>query len=136
MFRLEGMRESLISAFPISLQSDVKAGRQMRAGLSGAQPRSANLLAVFGPRLDAFPYVHRILLENLVRHSPTDSDAHRALTLWVSGETPRIELPFRPGRIMMHDTTCVPALVDLAALRSNGRRTWRGRNSDRADVAR
>ncbi len=49
------------------------------------------------------------------------SDAPRAAaailaslgTGW-SGE----EIPFLPGRVLMHDTTCGPALVDIAGMRS------------------
>ena len=28
------------------------------------------------------------------------------------------EIPFLPGRVLMHDTTCGPALVDIAGLRA------------------
>ena len=33
------------------------------------------------------------------------------------GEGADVEIPFRPRRILMHDTTCGPALVDIAAMR-------------------
>ena len=34
-----------------------------------------------------------------------------------AGEGAEVEIPFRPRRILMHDTTCGPALVDIAAMR-------------------
>ena len=34
-----------------------------------------------------------------------------------AGTGAEVEIPFRPRRILMHDTTCGPALVDIAAMR-------------------
>ncbi|MBL0967065.1 MAG: aconitate hydratase AcnA, partial [Blastomonas sp.] len=36
---------------------------------------------------------------------------------WLETGTSAAEIPFAPGRILMHDTTCGPALVDIAAMR-------------------
>ena len=79
--------------------------------------RRARLPVIAGDKLGRMPWVHRILLENLIRHAGTHADADEALKRWIAGILD-FELPFRPARMMMHDTTCVPALVDLAALRS------------------
>ena len=79
--------------------------------------RRARLPDIAGERLARMPWAHRILLENLVRHAPSHPDAREALGKWIAGADD-FDLPFRPARMMMHDTTCVPALVDLAALRS------------------
>ena len=38
-------------------------------------------------------------------------------TGWLRTGTSTAEIAFLPGRIMMHDTTCGPALVDIAAMR-------------------
>ena len=67
-------------------------------------------------RLDVsrLPWVHRILIENLVRHG----EDLAPLADWIATGTSDAEIPFWPGRVMMHDTTCGPALVDLAAARS------------------
>ena len=90
----------------------------MSKGLGGAGGlRRARLPEVADDRLGRMPWVHRILLENLIRHAGIHPDADEALTRWTAGDAD-FELPFRPARMMMHDTTCVPALVDLAALRS------------------
>src|SRR3546814_18388325 len=56
------------------------------------------------------PVVHRILLENLLRRGGGDPDII-AGRLTTGAST--AEIPFWPTRIMMHDTTCGPALVKL-----------------------
>lgn len=88
------------------------------ATISGKSYRFADLPARLGKRLSAMPVVHRLIVENVMRTSADDARALAALDTWLSGERHDVELPFRPARIMMHDTTCVPALVDLAATRS------------------
>lgn len=101
----------------------------MPRGLDAAgAPRRARLPEVAGDALARMPWTHRILLENLVRHAGADGDARAALEQWLASAHD-LELPFRPARMMMHDTTCVPALVDLAALRS--RLAARGENPRR-----
>ena len=79
-----------------------------------------------GDKLQQLPYVLRILLENVLRngaHGDGDRDAAqavaRAISRWLIEGNSREEIPFRPTRILMHDTTCVPALVDIAAMRSH-----------------
>jgi aconitate hydratase len=68
--------------------------------------------------LDRLPLVHRILIENLVRRG-SDSRATAALVAqWARDGASDAEIPFWPSRILMHDTTCGPALVDLAAARA------------------
>ncbi len=64
------------------------------------------------------PYVHRILLENLLRKSAGDESALAPVLAWLATGQSDAEIAFWPGRVMMHDTTCGPALVDLAAARS------------------
>nr|WP_279380233.1 aconitate hydratase AcnA [Sphingosinicella soli] len=64
------------------------------------------------------PWVHRILAENLLRRRSEDADADHAAAQWLERGDRTIELPFVPARLLMHDTTCGPALVDLAAMRS------------------
>ncbi len=60
------------------------------------------------------PWVHRLLIENLARHGEDLS----ILPDWIAAGTSDAEIAFWPGRVMMHDTTCGPALVDIAAARS------------------
>ena len=70
-------------------------------------------------RLSDLPWSLRLLLENVLRTAPlADLDREaRALIDWSRRGTSDEEVSFRPGRVLMHDTTCVPALVDIAAMR-------------------
>lgn len=65
------------------------------------------------------PWCHRVLLENLLRQpEPEVREAGRdALLAWLETGRSEAEIPFAPLRILMHDTTCGPALVDIAAMR-------------------
>ena len=72
-----------------------------------------------GGDINRLPYIHRILLENVVRTA--GSDAARAISAvlgWLATGTSKLEIPFLPNRVLMHDTTCGPALVDIAGMRS------------------
>ncbi|WP_245479285.1 aconitase family protein, partial [Mesorhizobium sp. M1A.F.Ca.IN.022.05.2.1] len=73
--------------------------------------------ASFGPGFDELPWAMRILLENGLRCSETPDDLLDAFRTWLKTGASAYEMPFRPSRVMMHDTTCVPALVDIAAMR-------------------
>ena len=66
----------------------------------------------------ALPHTVRILLENLLRRAGTrdvSDDDVRALAAWPA---PAADIAFMPGRVLMQDFTGVPAVVDLAAMRS------------------
>ncbi|SNT08112.1 aconitase [Noviherbaspirillum humi] len=73
----------------------------------------------FGARVHQLPVVLRILLENVLRNtSGAEQDAAvAALFDWLERGSSEAELAFQPGRILMHDTTSTPALVDVAAMR-------------------
>lgn len=77
--------------------------------------RVVDLPAVARGRLDRLPHILRILLENAVRHG---DDRVEAILDWADSGRSEAEIAFRPGRVLMHDTTCVPALVDIAAMRA------------------
>jgi aconitate hydratase len=64
------------------------------------------------------PFVLKLLVENLLRggHDP-DGRIVDELAAWDPSAAAPIELRFEPGRVLMHDTTGVPAMVDLATLR-------------------
>ncbi|NLP09752.1 aconitate hydratase AcnA, partial [bacterium] len=63
----------------------------------------------------------RVLLESLLRNSDstaaTDQDVVH-LANWSAAEPQAVEIPFMPARVILQDFTGVPALVDLAAMRS------------------
>jgi aconitate hydratase len=71
-------------------------------------------------RVDALPLTVRILLENLLRRTGTrdvrDEDVV-ALASWPDA-APAASIAFMPSRVLMQDFTGVPAVVDLAAMRS------------------
>jgi aconitate hydratase len=75
-------------------------------------------LDALGVDLARLPKTVLILLENLLRRAGTrdvrDEDV-RALATWPG---PAGDLAFMPGRVLMQDFTGVPAVVDLAAMRS------------------
>jgi aconitate hydratase len=68
--------------------------------------------------VERLPHTVKILLENLLRRAGT-RDVHdddvRALAGWPA---PTRAVAFMPGRVLMQDFTGVPAVVDLAAMRS------------------
>lgn len=71
--------------------------------------------------IDHLPYSIRILLENLLRHAKsnfvTEEDIQN-LASWQPTMKDQKAIPFMPGRVVLQDFTGVPALVDMAALRS------------------
>jgi aconitate hydratase len=86
--------------------------------IAGEPRRLADLAEFAGEKLQRLPWVLRILLENALRHDPGDLSTARPILAWLENGTSSAEIPFYPGRLLMHDTTCVPALVDIAAMRS------------------
>ncbi|MGO4175797.1 aconitate hydratase AcnA [Bosea sp. TAF32] len=75
--------------------------------------------SLLGPDYRRLPHVLRILFENAMRTTPTAETRHlpQVFREWLADGTSLAEIPFLPNRIMMHDTTCGPALVDVAAMR-------------------
>lgn len=72
-------------------------------------------------QLDRMPFSIRIMLESLLRQCNereiTQMDVMN-LAGWKPVSNERPSLPFRPARVVMQDFTGVPAVVDLAAMRS------------------
>jgi aconitate hydratase len=80
----------------------------------------ADLADAMGPRLRDLPVVLRILLENTLRCATPDDAARTvaAMRSWLDDScTSEAEIAFQPSRLLMHDTTCVPALADIAGMR-------------------
>jgi len=80
------------------------------------------------------PMTIKILLEGLLRQAETGRvfDASlRALTRWPAPAPEDAELPYLPSRILLQDFTGVPAVVDLAAMRSAMQRA--GKDAGRID---
>jgi len=71
--------------------------------------------------LNQLPVSIRILLENLIRNydGRVVTETHiQKLCDWGTKEDNDCEIPFMPSRVLMQDFTGVPAIVDLAAMRS------------------
>jgi aconitate hydratase len=72
-------------------------------------------------RLDLVPMTVKILLENLLRLSGTEfatEDDVSFLALWGQKPLEDREFSFSPSRVILQDFTGVPAVVDLASMRS------------------
>jgi aconitate hydratase len=76
-------------------------------------------------QIDALPYSIRVLLESLLRncdgYGVTEEDV-KNLARWKAEAPAPVEIPFKPARVVLQDFTGVPAVVDLAAMRSAMRR--------------
>lgn len=81
--------------------------------------RFVDLPTTLGDTLRRLPVVLRVLLENVARNMEGDERdaAIAAIVRWLEHGTSEDEIAFQPGRVLMHDTTSTPALVDIAAMR-------------------
>jgi aconitate hydratase len=71
--------------------------------------------------VDALPFTIKVLLESVLRNCDDfvyTQDHVRALAKYDASNVGENEIPFMPGRVILQDFTGVPAVVDLAALRS------------------
>ena len=79
----------------------------------------SKLAAIAGADVTRLPHTVKILLENICRRAGgrdvTEADVV-SLAKWPDGDSASIA--FMPARVLMQDFTGVPAVVDLAALRS------------------
>ncbi len=74
-----------------------------------------------GLPLDRLPLSLKILLENLLRRedgTSVTSQQIEAVARWQPEAEPACEIAFMPARVLMQDFTGVPAVVDLAAMRT------------------
>ena len=71
--------------------------------------------------ISRLPYSIKVLLESVLRNCDgtliTEQDVS-ALAAWVAKNPAGREVPFKPARVILQDFTGVPAIVDLAAMRS------------------
>jgi aconitate hydratase len=72
-------------------------------------------------QVDRLPYSIRVLLESVLRNCDefevTRQDVLNLAT-WDAARPAQVEIPFKPSRVVLQDFTGVPAVVDLAAMRS------------------
>jgi aconitate hydratase len=91
---------------------------------------SLKQLETNGHRVSHLPYTIRILLENTLRNYDdfgVTKENIKTLLAW-KPEASDKDIPFKPARVLMQDFTGVPAVVDLAAIRSEVAR--RGKSAD------
>lgn len=73
------------------------------------------------PRLERLPYSIRVLLESAIRNcdefAVKKADIETILD-WEKNAERSVEIPFKPARVILQDFTGVPAVVDLAAMRT------------------
>lgn len=88
-------------------------------GVSDATYRYVDLPAMFDSALTRLPVVLRLLLENVIRNTQGEERqrAVNGVLRWLDTGTSEEEIAFQPNRVLMHDTTSTPALVDIAAMR-------------------
>ena len=74
------------------------------------------------PGIDRLPFSIKVLLENALRQAampgPVGEDDVRNLASYDPANPADVEIPYTPARVLLQDFTGVPAVVDLAALRS------------------
>ncbi len=71
--------------------------------------------------LSTIPYCIKVLLEACLRTCDgfvVTEDSVKALAAYDASNVGEVEIPFNPGRVVLQDFTGVPAVVDLAAMRS------------------
>ncbi|HEX7379305.1 MAG TPA: aconitate hydratase AcnA [Pirellulales bacterium] len=76
-------------------------------------------------RMAELPFSIRVLLESVLRNCDgyqVTEEHVKHLAGWRPDAAPDVEVPFKPARVVLQDFTGVPAVVDLAAMRSAIRR--------------
>ena len=71
--------------------------------------------------ISSLPFSIKILLENLLRKEngkTVRKEDIQSFSKWKSGKKISREVNFSPARVLMQDFTGVPAVVDLASMRS------------------
>ena len=68
--------------------------------------------------VESLPHTIRILLENLLRRAGSRDVNERDVEALARWPEPASDIAFMPSRVLMQDLTGVPAVVDLAAMRS------------------
>ena len=97
------------------------AEASLKTGAGNIRYFSLDALTSEGAKLELMPMTVKVLLENLLRSAGTkfaSEEDVRALAMWGQKPLEDREFAFSPGRVILQDFTGVPAVVDLAAMRS------------------
>ena len=79
-----------------------------------------------GFNIGRLPFSIRILLEAALRQADgfeITKEAVETIAAWQAESAGKVEIPFKPARVILQDFTGVPSVVDLAALR---KQRWTG----------
>ena len=111
--------------FADSAEPDMTAGNPF--GAEATLTTSAGTVRYFSLRklaedgigdIETLPFSIRVLLEACLRNVDNfvvTADDVNNLANWNAAKPAEIEVPFKPGRVVLQDFTGVPAIVDLAA---------------------
>lgn len=102
-------------------QDSLKTSRKLKVGSRTYTYFSLKALEKHGYDVSRLPFSLKVLLENLLRFEDGRSvtvDDIDALAKWGEKRKSKKEIAYRPARVLMQDFTGVPAVVDLAAMRS------------------
>jgi aconitate hydratase len=108
----------------MSTHSDVFNARTRLEGVTDATTYyRLDALKERGTNLDHLPFTVKIILENALRHAGSELVSEKdvlALANWTPGSASQseAEYAYMPGRVLLQDFTGVPAVADLAAMRS------------------
>ena len=72
--------------------------------------------------ISKLPKSIKILLENLLRledEKTVKKEQILSIKSWLNKKNSKIEIAFRPARVLMQDYTGIPAVADLAAMRES-----------------
>ena len=73
------------------------------------------------PGVERLPFSIRVLLESILRHEDgyeVTKEHIDAIGSYDPANRAKVEIPFKPARVLLQDFTGVPSVVDLAAMRS------------------
>jgi len=73
------------------------------------------------PQVSRLPFSIRVLLESILRNEDgyeVTKEHIEAIGTYDPAVPPKVEIPFKPARVLLQDFTGVPSVVDLAAMRS------------------
>ena len=104
------------------MQDTYKTKKTLKIGKKQYVFHSLKLAEKHGLKnISSLPFSIKILLENLIRNEDgitvTAKDIGK-FSKWKKNKKIKSEINFRPARVLMQDFTGVPAVVDLAAMRS------------------
>ena len=109
----------------MTMYKDVFGARSPLEGVWGTTSyfRLSALAARGVNNLERLPFTVKVILENLLRHAGGEvvtEDDVLALAAWKPGTSTNseAEFPYMPARVLLQDFTGVPAVADLAAMRS------------------